>query len=117
MTIPVEPIAVPLTATPEGGVRIGTSRVSLDSVLYHFNQGASAEDIVSGFPTLKLGDVYAVIGYYLAHQSAVDEYLASRRQHAEALRARVDAPTDKVDLRARLLARQAATHVPAGAHP
>ena len=35
-----------------------------DSVIHAYNNGATPEDIVQSFTTLKLRDVYAVITYY-----------------------------------------------------
>ena len=59
-----------------GNVRVGPTRVTLVTVLFHFNEGASPEEIVSRFPSLKLADVYSAIGYYLRHKPEVDEFLA-----------------------------------------
>ena len=50
----------PPLRTEEGGVvRVGKTRVSLDTVIGAFHQGCSAEQIVLKFPTLELTDVYA----------------------------------------------------------
>jgi uncharacterized protein (DUF433 family) len=54
--------------------------VTLDTVIAAFHEGATAEEIVAQYPVLSLADVYAVIGYYLQQQTAIDAYL-SRRQH------------------------------------
>ena len=75
-------MTVPLTITEFGTLRVGRSRVSLDSVVYHYEQGATAERIAESFPSLDLADIYAVIAYYLANRESVEEYL--RRQEAEA---------------------------------
>lgn len=75
-------MTVPLTTTEFGTLRVGGSRVSLDSVVYHYEQGATAERIAESFPSLNLADIYAVIAYYLANRESVEEYL--RRQEAEA---------------------------------
>lgn len=75
-------MTVPLTTTEFGTIRVGSSRVSLDSVVHQFKLGATAEQIVHSFPSLELRDVYAVIAYYLANSDSVEEYLG--RQEAEA---------------------------------
>jgi uncharacterized protein (DUF433 family) len=75
-------VTVPLTTTEFGTIRVGRSRVSLDSVVHHYKQGATAERIAESFPSLDLADTYAVIAYYLANRESVEEYL--RRQEAEA---------------------------------
>lgn len=55
--------------------RIVGSRVSLDSIVYAFQRGASPESIQRSFPTLTLEAVYGAIAYYLANQDEVDAYL------------------------------------------
>ena len=85
MKLSIEPEAAPLTTDQDGVVRIGNSRVTLDTVVYAFNEGADAEEILDGYPSLKLADIYSVIGYYLRHRTEVDTYLKNR----EAFRAEV----------------------------
>ena len=46
-----------LTETEGGVLRIGETRVSLDSVIIAFNQGAAPEQIVYDFDTLTLPEV------------------------------------------------------------
>ena len=61
--------------TRNGGYYIAGSRVSLDSVVYEFMQGASPELIARSFPSVRLEQVYGAITFYLANQQAIDEYL------------------------------------------
>jgi len=75
-------MTVPLTTTEFGTIRVGHSRVSLDSVVHHYELGASAEQIAESFPSLELGDIYTVLAYYLANRESVEDYL--KRQEAEA---------------------------------
>lgn len=56
--------------------RIRDTRVSLDSVIYQFQQGRSPEAIQDAFPTLSLSQVYGAIAYYLDHRIELDSYLA-----------------------------------------
>jgi uncharacterized protein (DUF433 family) len=81
---------VPLTLTEDGTIRVTGSRVSLDSIIYQYQQGESAEQIHESFPSLKLADIYAVIGYYLNHREAVDEYLQQQAAKAEAIRRQIE---------------------------
>jgi uncharacterized protein (DUF433 family) len=60
----------------EGGLYLSGSRVSLESVVTLFRDGASPEAIVDEFPTLSLEQVYGAITFYLAHQTKIDAYLA-----------------------------------------
>lgn len=56
--------------------RIKGSRVSLDSVVYAFQQGLSPETIAAEcFPVLTLEQVYGAITYYLANREQIDGYL------------------------------------------
>ncbi|MCG8347904.1 MAG: DUF433 domain-containing protein [Chloroflexales bacterium] len=107
MTLTVEPAAVPLAADRDGVMRVGGTRVTLDTVVGAFRDGATAEEIVQQYPTLQLADVYWVIGYFLHHQPEVDKYLADRQQRAALLQAQNEAQFDPVGIRDRLLARRA----------
>ena len=70
----------------EGVYRVGSTRVSLDSVVYGFRRGASPENIQRSFPALTLEQVYGAIAFYLANQEAVDQYLLEGEQEFEKLR-------------------------------
>jgi uncharacterized protein (DUF433 family) len=74
-----------------GAFYITGTRVSLDSVIHHFREGASPETILQKFPSLqKLENVYGAITSYLANQAAFDEYLAQQEQRWEEFRKRAD---------------------------
>ena len=66
---------------------VSGTRVSLDSIVYSFLSGQSAESISQAFPVLALEQVYGAITYYLAHRDEVDRYLGTRQQDYEAQRA------------------------------
>lgn len=70
----------------EGAYRVAGSRVSLDSIVYAFLEGQTAESIAQAFPTLALEQVYGAITYYLAHTSEIDAYLAEGEAHYEEMR-------------------------------
>jgi uncharacterized protein (DUF433 family) len=97
----------PLVMLPEGSVRIRGTRVSLDSLIYAFDQGETPEGIMESFPTLKLADIYAVIAFYLRHRDAVQAYLEESRQRAEEIRRKIEEICPPDGLRERLLARRA----------
>jgi len=59
----------------EGAYRIAGTRVSLDSIVYRFREGLSAESIAENFPALTLEQVYGAIAFYLANQAQVNQYL------------------------------------------
>ena len=58
-----------------GCYRIAGTRVSLDSIVYAFRNGDTAETIARSFPVLTLEQVYGAIAYYLAHRAEVDAHL------------------------------------------
>lgn len=107
MSLVVEPESVPLVTGADNVVRVGTTRVTLDTVIAAFREGATAEEIVQQYPTLQLADVYSVIGYYLRHQAEVDAYLRDRRRQAGEARRENETHFDPTGLRDRLIARRA----------
>ena len=68
------------------GYWVAGSRVSLDSIVYGFLDGQSAESIAQSFPVLTLEQVYGAIAFYLANRSEIDSYLVQGRVGFEALR-------------------------------
>jgi uncharacterized protein (DUF433 family) len=84
-------VSVPLREEPQGVWRVGKSRVLLDLVIHAHQHGESPETIVEMYPDLELGDVFAVIAYYLAHRAEVDEYLHQCERKAEDIRRKIEA--------------------------
>jgi uncharacterized protein (DUF433 family) len=70
----------------DGGYTISGTRVSLDSVVYEFLAGQSAESIAQAFPVFTLEQVYGAITFYLAHREEVDRHLEANRKDFEAQR-------------------------------
>lgn len=85
-------------------MRVGETRVPLDAVIVAFRSGETAEGIVEQYPTLRLDDVYFILGYYLDNRRVVDAYLAVHQHEAERLRGEIEANFDPTGIRARLLA-------------
>jgi uncharacterized protein (DUF433 family) len=103
----LEPEAPPLRTDDGGSIRVGSTRVALDSVVHAYQSGCTAEDIVRKYPTLNLSDVFLAVGYYLRHQTDVDAYLAARVERAEDLRREIQQAQPNEGIRERLLARKA----------
>lgn len=106
MSLTISTESVPLYADAGGVARVGGTRVSLDSVVFAFNEGSTPEEIVQQYTALDLADVYAVIGYYLRHRGEVDEYIAARLAQRDESRREVESRFDPHGVRARLLARR-----------
>ncbi len=102
----VQPEPVPLMMDTHGVVRVGTSRVTLVTVVNSFRAGATAEEIAQQYPSLDLADVYAVVTYYLRHRPEVDSYLRQAEAEARAVRDGNEARFDPHGVRDRLLARR-----------
>ena len=107
MTLAVVAEPPPLKTNADGVVRVGNTRVTLDTVIAVFKQGTTAEEIVYRYPSLRLADVYASIGFYLNHQQEVETYLQQRQQQAQEIRKMNEARFDPQGLPDRLLARKA----------
>jgi uncharacterized protein (DUF433 family) len=97
---------VPLHKDADGVIRIGGTRVTLDTVIGAFNAGATAEEIVQQYPSIALADVYSVIAYYLRHQADIQTYLAERQRRAAKVREENERRFDSSGIRERLLARR-----------
>jgi uncharacterized protein (DUF433 family) len=97
---------LPLTTDPDGVIRVGKTRVTLDTVVAAFTEGATAEEIVQQYPSVLLADIYSVIGYYLRRRSEVEAYLNRRQRQAAQIRKQNESRLDPIGIRERLLARQ-----------
>lgn len=106
MSLLVESQPLPLLADADGVIRVGGTRVTLDTVVAAFRDGSTAETIVEQYPSLTLADVYLVIGWFLSHQEEVNAYLVGRQQQAAEVRSQNEAKFDPNGIRARLLARR-----------
>jgi len=105
MSLKISTDPAPLTNDEDGGVHVGDTRVRLDTVVYAFNHGASAEEILQQYPSLALSDIYATISYYLRHRTSVDDYLKERQQEHDRARQLNESRSDPAGLRERLLKR------------
>ncbi|MGI8670764.1 MAG: DUF433 domain-containing protein [Aridibacter sp.] len=85
---------------------MGNTRVSLDSVIIAFNQGATPEQIMQSYDTLTLSEIYSAISYYLQNREEVDSYLAKRSEQNAKLRKDVESRFNHKGLREKLLARK-----------
>lgn len=104
LTISTEP--VPLLRDSDGVMRIGNTRVTLETVIGGFLDGAAAEEIAYQYPSVELADIYAVIAYYLRRRSEVDAYLRRRQEQTNAVQRQNETRFDPSGVRERLLARR-----------
>ena len=106
MEIKIAPEIAPLQIKEDCVIRVGNTRVTLDTVISVFKQGTTAEEIAYRYPSLSLADIYSAIAFYLNHQSEVEAYLRKRQQEAEEIRSINEAKANPKKLRERLIARQ-----------
>jgi uncharacterized protein (DUF433 family) len=66
-----------------GGYYLAGVRVSLDSIVYSFNEGDSPEAIRENFPLLRLSQIYGAIAFYLDHKAEIDKYLEDSEREFE----------------------------------
>lgn len=97
---------VPLRTGADGVVRVGGTRVTLDTVVEAFQDGATAEDVVQQYPSLVLADVHQVLGYYLKHADELKAYFTKRAADSEAARRESKLRCDPRGVRERLLGRR-----------
>lgn len=103
MTLRLQSQDVPIRISDDGVALVAGTRVPLDTIVYAFDDGASVEEIVHRYPSLKLADVYQIIGYYLHHTDEVNAYLKERETFKEQVRQENERRFPQDGLRARLL--------------
>jgi uncharacterized protein (DUF433 family) len=74
---------------------VAGTRVSLESVVRQFREGASPESILQRFPALdSLANVYGAIAFFLDNAEAIDEYLTRQQKMWESLARNADVPPE-----------------------
>lgn len=94
MATTVDTLPKPVRLDEGGALKVGDTRVSLDSVVYAYNRGDDATEIQYQFDTLSLAQIHAAIAYYLHNKETVDAYLRQNEIDYEKRRAqnRIDFP-------------------------
>ena len=107
MSLAIKQETVPFSVGSDGVVRIGKTRVTLDTIIQAFLDGATPEEVSQQYPTVDLADVYSVIGYYLRRRPEIEDYLQREKQQTEKIRIRNESRFDPHGIRERLMARSA----------
>lgn len=97
---------IPLEDDADGVIRVSKTRVTLDSLVAAFRDGATPEEIAQQYPSVPLSDVYSVIGYYLRRSADVEAYLTKRAEQVRQVRSENESRFLQVGVRERLLARK-----------
>ena len=106
MTLAIEAQPIPLTETEDGALIVTGTRIPVDTIIYSFRRGDSAEQIADNYDSLRLADVYAILAFYLAHQRELDDYIQKREMASTETHRFIDTHFDQTSFRSRLLARQ-----------
>jgi len=96
----------PFVNDSKGIIRIGGTRVTLDTIINTFKNGSTCEEIVYQFPVLKLADVYSAISYYLNNQEKIESYLEERHRIASTIQNEIQSHFDINKIRERLSKRR-----------
>ena len=102
----IDTCIIPLEEDATGTIHVENTRVTLDSVVWAFREGATAEEIAERFPAVSLGGIYAAITFYMQNRAEVEAYLARREAEAEQIRMSFESRPGAKEFRERLLARR-----------
>jgi len=91
VNLSLEPRPVPLTRLDNGVYRVTDSRIPLERIVEHYQAGETPEQIVDAYDTLRLADVYTIIGYYLEHREAVEEYVREQEVEGDKMQRMIEA--------------------------
>jgi uncharacterized protein (DUF433 family) len=105
MSLTIATEITPLETDADGVVRVGKTRVTLDTIIAAFQEGATAEEIAQQYLSVDLADVDSVISHYLRWQPDVEAYLRQRQQQSEQVRKQNEFRFAPKGVRDRLLAR------------
>ena len=106
MTLVLEPTTqVPLSLDSGGVVRVGQTRVTLESFIYVWQQGNSAEEILEQFSALQLGDIHAVLAWALRNPKIVKTYMQDCAEQTAKTTAQLEADSNIQATRALLQSR------------
>ena len=95
--------APPLHQDANGVIRVAQTRVTLESIISLFEQGASPEEIALRYDVLDLHGIYATLSYYLGHRQQTQEYLDRARQVSLGARRDAERRSGATEIRERLM--------------
>lgn len=67
----------------DGALRIAGTRVGLEPIVAHLQEGQTPEQIARSFPTVTLAQVYGAIAYYLENKQLIDDYMTESQRELE----------------------------------
>jgi uncharacterized protein (DUF433 family) len=106
MSIELRRPTLPLRRDSRGVIRVGGSRVTLESLIGAYLEGESPEGILERFPSLNLAGIHSTIAWYLEHFAEAESYLEQSREEGKSNRSQAERKTPATPLLARLRARR-----------
>jgi uncharacterized protein (DUF433 family) len=71
-----------------GRPRIDGHRITVEDVaIWHERMGRSPDEIVSGHPSITLGDVHAALAYYFDNREQIDQAILDGQRFVEEMKA------------------------------
>ena len=106
--LPPHPEPSPFAFDQYGRAQVGGTRVTLEVLLGRYRLGDTFEDLHSGFPTVPVDALRAVIAYYGRDTESIDRWLDSKVKEFVETRRQVEAMYETDEWHALLAARRAA---------
>ena len=106
--LPPHPEPSPFAFDQYGRAQVGGTRVTLEVLLGRYRRGDTFEDLHSGFPTVPVDALRAVIAYYGRNTGVLDRWLDTKVEEFEETRRRVEGMYETDEWRALLAARRPA---------
>ncbi len=100
---------IPFAVGKDGIIRVSGTRVTLDTIIAAFQDGATPEQMAQQYPSVPLADLYQIIAFYLRHPADVDPYLKRRQRQAHQVRRKNEAQSPSHGIRERLISRRKAS--------
>jgi len=102
------PETVPLVQWDNGSIRVRNSRVTLETIVIRTQMGDTVERIHSGFPTVSVSQITAILAWYHDNKADADEYVQQVQAEGKRLRQLIESqPGYKKITREELLRRKA----------
>ena len=97
---------VPFAVGKDGVIRVSGTRVTLDTIITAFQDGATPEQMAQQYPSVPLADLYQIIAFCLRHPADLDVYLKRRQRQAHQIRRKNEAQWPPQGIRERLVSRR-----------
>ncbi len=107
MTLAFTTMSHPFREDVDGVIRIGATRVTLETVVAAYDQGSTPDEIALRYPVLDLAQVYTTIAFFLANEADLRKYVLDQGAGSAAARQESDQRPAVAALRERLRARKA----------